>query len=51
MRDNSLKGMIPEEEMTPDQLEIKGICEKWSEIRHMDREEAQEKLDNYKKAA
>ena len=40
-----LLAAIPEDEMSPDQLEIKNIQKKWSEIRHMDREAAQNELD------
>ena len=36
---------LPEEELSEDQLEIKKIQAKWSEIRHLGRDEAQEKLD------
>ena len=35
---------IPDSEMSSDQKEVKEIQEKWSEIRHYGREEAQEKL-------
>lgn len=31
--------------MSADQLEIRGIQKKWSEIRHMDREQAQKELE------
>jgi len=36
---------IPEEEMSDAQKEILSIQEKWSEIRHLTREEAKEQLD------
>ena len=37
--------MLPEEEMAPDQLEIKKISDKWAEVRHLSREEAESQLD------
>mmetsp|Transcript_707 Transcript_707/g.1701 ORF Transcript_707/g.1701 Transcript_707/m.1701 type:complete len:132 (+) Transcript_707:147-542(+) len=40
-----LKGLIPEDEMTPDQLEILRIQRKWSEVRQLSREEAEKTLD------
>ena len=36
---------IPESDMSDDQKEIKTIQAKWSEIRHLTREEAKEQLD------
>lgn len=41
----ALAGMLPEEEMTPDQLEIKKISEKWADVRHLSREDAEAQLD------
>lgn len=40
-----LKGFLPVEQMTTDQLKIKDIQEKWAEIRLMDREEAEKTLE------
>ena len=40
-----LCGAIPKDQMTDDQLKILEIQETWSEIRHLDREEAQGKLE------
>merc|ERR1711937_81737 len=36
---------IPEDQMSDDQKEIKKIQAKWSEVRHLSREEAKEQLD------
>mmetsp|Transcript_7817 Transcript_7817/g.12242 ORF Transcript_7817/g.12242 Transcript_7817/m.12242 type:complete len:162 (-) Transcript_7817:48-533(-) len=41
----ALKAMVPKDQMTPDQLEILGIQEKWNEYRHYSREEAASKLE------
>ena len=40
-----LNAQLPEDQMSSDQLEIKKIQEKWTEIRHLDREEAQKTLE------
>mmetsp|Transcript_15041 Transcript_15041/g.41654 ORF Transcript_15041/g.41654 Transcript_15041/m.41654 type:complete len:83 (-) Transcript_15041:17-265(-) len=40
-----LKAMIPEEEMSAEQLKILEIQKKWSEARHLTREEAEKTLD------
>lgn len=37
--------MLPEEEMSADQLEIKKISDKWSEIRQLSKEEAESQLE------
>ncbi|CAB9521412.1 expressed unknown protein [Seminavis robusta] len=44
-RRTALAAFIPEEDMTVDQLEIKKISDKWSEIRHLSREEAEAQLE------
>ena len=41
----ALFAAIPEADMSDAQVEIKGIQSKWSEIRHLSREEAKEQLD------
>lgn len=40
-----LAGTIPAEEMTADQSEISKIAQKWAEVRHLPKEEAQSQLD------
>merc|ERR1719413_68504 len=42
---SALFAAIPESEMSDTQLEIKGIQSKWSEVRHLTRDEAKEQLD------
>lgn len=41
----ALSAWISEAEMTPDQLEIKKITDKWTEVRHLSREEAEAQLE------
>jgi hypothetical protein len=40
-----LFAQLPEDQMSPNQLEIKAVQDKWSEIRHLSREEAQSTLE------
>ena len=40
-----LQGFLPTDQMNANQLEIKGIQEKWSEIRLMSREDAEKNLE------
>jgi hypothetical protein len=40
-----LNAQLPEDQMSANQLEIKEIQDKWSEIRHLSREEAQTQLE------
>lgn len=40
-----LFAIIPEDQLTGDQLQIRAIQRKWSEVRLLGREEAQEKLE------
>jgi hypothetical protein len=37
--------MVPEDQMTPDQLKIRAMVEKWREVRLYDREQAEAELD------
>lgn len=40
-----LSAKLPEDMISDERREIMGLQEKWSEIRHLDREEAQKTLD------
>mmetsp|Transcript_12942 Transcript_12942/g.24265 ORF Transcript_12942/g.24265 Transcript_12942/m.24265 type:complete len:132 (-) Transcript_12942:865-1260(-) len=42
---SALFAKLPDDQLSADDKEIKSIQEKWSEIRHYDREEAESKLD------
>ena len=44
-RRTALSALIPEAEMSANQLEIKKICDIWNEARHLSREEAEAKLE------
>mmetsp|Transcript_2990 Transcript_2990/g.7163 ORF Transcript_2990/g.7163 Transcript_2990/m.7163 type:complete len:130 (+) Transcript_2990:169-558(+) len=42
---SALAGALPEDQLSEAQKEIKGIQAKWTEVRHLSREEAEEQLD------
>ena len=40
-----LNAYLPDDQLSDDQKEIRGIQEKWNEVRHLSREEAQNTLE------